>query len=557
MVSLAVPMIASTPVDVPSGVVNTASVVKMVDILSKFLVSTHRPTSVASFDRSLWSNKSLIRSTFVVTEGLPRRDRAVVGHSNNVVLPRGVGDTIEADTTSTRRVRFPVMALARRLLATACAVTRTTDFAVRWSGARFFLPDVFVARFANLGGIDPALMSAQFEGARSFADERWVRYWEKIAADHAATADRSLATLSAAIGLTAVSVEGLLRDDDQAVVGSLARLIEPAASFLADRGPQPQVDQLKRFIQGHVSSDDAATEHLKQATIAVDSLVKMATYQTIAAWPGWSPGRMRAYRTAQRISEALVRAIAPAVGLTTESIAVRVDGEDVRGYAVFPSGELACAAVLVTNGLDGTAQELLFPLLKYRDRGLALVVMEMPGTYLYKQPMSGNSELIYGAMIDHLSRHPRIDGDRIGMFGLSFGGYWSTRMAATSPRLRCIVTCATPTHRSLGPHGAIGVPEVMVVAMRRTLGAANLRDLGPKLGALSLRKMYNRITVPLLIISGDADTVVDPRDSSDLANALPQAELRLYVGDARWVITENGWTSRSSGFATSLLLRFH
>lgn len=84
------------------------------------------------------------------------------------------------------------MALARRLLVTGCALTRTTEVVVRWTGARFFLPDVFVARFANLGGIDPAVMSAQFGGARSFRDDRWVAYWEQIAAEHSAAADRTV-----------------------------------------------------------------------------------------------------------------------------------------------------------------------------------------------------------------------------------------------------------------------------------------------------------------------------------------------------------------------------
>ena len=96
----------------------------------------------------------------------------------------------------------------------------------------------------------------------------------------------------------------------------------------------------------------------------------------------------------------------------------------------------------------GTLAEALFPLLAYRGSGMGTFVMEMPGTYSYREPLSLASEGVYSTVIDFLAAHPGIDAERIGMIGFSFGGYWSTRMAAVESRLKVAVSNGALTHRS-------------------------------------------------------------------------------------------------------------
>jgi len=45
------------------------------------------------------------------------------------------------------------------------------------------------------------------------------------------------------------------------------------------------------------------------------------------------------------------------------------------------------------------------------------------------------------------------------MVGMSFGGYWTARMAAADDRLACAIACGAPTHRSF--QGGLGTPEVI------------------------------------------------------------------------------------------------
>ena len=238
---------------------------------------------------------------------------------------------------------------------------------------------------------------------------------------------------------------------------------------------------------------------------------------------------MRAYHRSRRLFDALIDALEPGLGITVERIRVPIDGDVVEGYATFPVGTDRCATVLITNGLEGTVQELMIPNLRYRDSGLGAVMIEMPGSYAYKQPMSTASEAIYHQVIEHVAAHPRVDASRIGFVGTSFGGYWAARMAATSTKLRCAVACGAPTDHSFGP--SLGTPEIILQALADVTGASGPLDLSRKLHSLSLRDMYGQITIPLLVINGDTDTLLSTQDSIDLARGARNSTLRLYPND--------------------------
>jgi esterase FrsA len=124
-----------------------------------------------------------------------------------------------------------------------------------------------------------------------------------------------------------------------------------------------------------------------------------------------------------------------------------------------------------------------------------------------------------------------VDPERIGMMGFSFGGYWSTRMAAVDPRLKVAVSNGPLTHRSFGALNSVGMPEIMVSTLSRTVGASSTVDLSRKLASLSLAQHYRKIPIPLLVINGARDTLASTRDSIDLAVEAPNAQLVLYADD--------------------------
>ncbi|AFU01971.1 alpha/beta hydrolase family protein [Nocardia brasiliensis] len=412
----------------------------------------------------------------------------------------------------------------RRAVITACALTRTTDLVAGYTGARWFVPEVLIPRFAALGGFDATVFTAQLAAVRAFDDVRWTAYWQRLADERLAAAYRGLTTVAAEQGERLPDPLMLFGHGAARSAEQLGRLVGPVAEFVGDRGPAPRRDVIDGALQAAAPLDAARI-------IALDSLLQAIAFQIVAAWPGATPARLRAYRRARSLSELLLTAVGPALGLDIAVIEISAGNESVRAVTIFPRGTRRCPVLLVTNGLDGTVGELALPLLKYRNTGLGLLIMEQPGSYAGARPGPVAAPEVYRAVLDYLSAHRRVAAGRIAMFGMSFGGYWAARTAAVDARVRCVVCSGAPAHRAFGPAGAFGVPEPVLRAMGVALGARTLRRIGAELATLSLRRWYADIGIPMLVIGGDCDKVVDSGDARELAAAVPNATLRLYPGD--------------------------
>lgn len=412
-----------------------------------------------------------------------------------------------------------------RLLATACAATSTTDRAAARFGASRFLPALFVRRYANMGGLAAERFAAQIDGCRSFEDARWTAYWNEIAFEHLQHADRVLSELGAID--TDRLQDLLLRDELPLTLNALTATVAPYAGLLADHSLLVPEQALTRFAEDHRGTELADRAPL--VVRAVRELLAALTYLQVSAFPGGTPQRMAAYRNSRRLFDALAGAFSEGLGSVVEQVAIPVGVEVVHAYRCLPKASEPVPLVVVTNGLEGTVQELLVPMLRYHASGLGVLVMEMPGSYAYTDRMSAASERIYEAVIDAAADDPRVDAGRIGIVGVSFGGYWAARMAAADRRLTCAVACGAPTDRSFRPR--LGLPEVIIDALAYVTGATTPVGLLRRLRDLSLRDRYADIAQPLLVINGSDDTLLSTRDSIELAAGAPNAELRLYAGD--------------------------
>ncbi|MDG4664404.1 alpha/beta hydrolase [Mycobacterium sp. 236(2023)] len=415
----------------------------------------------------------------------------------------------------------------QKLAVTMCALTRSTDLAARWTGATPFLPALFVLRYANMGGLDRALFAEQIRAARSFRDDRWCSYWNRTAE---AQANRATDLLRALAGPNSADVADLTDPSTPPVpLDGLTPWMASAAALFADHGPQPDPCALAAIVDEYVPTEDR--EPVTLAFSVIDAWVKAITYYQVSAFPGHDPQRLQAYWRSRHLFDRLVEVVVPALGLSVAHVDIPLAGGDaVRGYLVVPPGPGPHPVVLTTNGLEGTVQELAIPQLRYRDSGMAMFVMEMPGSYAYTDSMRPESQAVYHQVIDYLASDERLDANRIAMVGVSFGAYWTARVAATSGRLNCAIACGAPTHRSFHG-GALGTPQIILHALARTVGAVHPIDLVKKLRALSIRDLYQDITIPLLVINGDHDTLMSTQDSRDLARAAPNATLLLYPDD--------------------------
>ncbi|MGF0311610.1 alpha/beta hydrolase family protein [Rhodococcus sp. IEGM1428] len=441
----------------------------------------------------------------------------------------------------------------QKMFVTACAITRTTDFAARATGVAPFLPALFALRYANMGGLDRTEFAHQLSGIRSFRDDRWCGYWNSIASSHADHATGLLRDLAADTSGTVPDIGTPATVADGEALADLADLIAPAAALFADHGPQPSSSAITDLVTTHAP----AVDRLRATTAfrALDAWAKAMTFYQVSAFPGHSEQRMQAYRRSRELFDVLISAVAPLLNLTVELVEIAVSGgETVAGYLVLPPGPGPHPVVLTTNGLEGTAQELAIPQLRYRNSDMAMFLMEMPGSYAYTKPMGPQSEAIYHEVIDHLVADDRLDPQRIAMVGVSFGGYWTARLAATDHRIAGAIACGAPTHRSF-TGGALGTPQIILHALAETLGARHLLDLERKLSAMSIQDRYSDIPMPLLVINGDNDTLMSTQDSVDLADAAPNGAVILYPDDDHCAMGHyRQWLDESQRRLTELFL---
>jgi pimeloyl-ACP methyl ester carboxylesterase len=191
---------------------------------------------------------------------------------------------------------------------------------------------------------------------------------------------------------------------------------------------------------------------------------------------------------------------------------------------------------LVCGGMDAP-KELNVSLYgdKLLQRGFAVLSVDGPGQG--ESPVRGvyvteRNWIDAGTvLVDHLAMRPEVDEDRMVAFGLSFGSFWMTQIAATQPRLKgCAVglVCHEP--------GATTIFEQASPTFKaRYMWMANLHDeaaFDAMAAKLDLRPLVSDMTVPWLALAGDEDELSPIEHTYDLAArcGAPSA-LLIYEGE--------------------------
>jgi dienelactone hydrolase len=158
-----------------------------------------------------------------------------------------------------------------------------------------------------------------------------------------------------------------------------------------------------------------------------------------------TPSDPRIMTTWASATEQFDRAISllPVAG---ERVEIQADGFTVPAiHFRAASGNEARPAVLMFNGFDGSQEEMLhLSGLAALERGFDVLTFEGPGqpTVLREQGIGFRHdwEAVVTPVVDYCEAAPEIDASRLGLIGVSFGGYLAPRAAAFESRIGAVVT---------------------------------------------------------------------------------------------------------------------
>ncbi len=194
------------------------------------------------------------------------------------------------------------------------------------------------------------------------------------------------------------------------------------------------------------------------------------------------------------------------------------EGVRLTGILRLPRGATGpFPTVLLIPGLDSSKAEFRRVEQSFLDRGVATFALDGPGQGESRavMPMRADWEAPGGAALDHLARLVEVDAERLGIWGVSLGGYYAPRLASADPRVRACIALAGPY--TFGEANWDELPDLTRAAVRRFSGSATEEEAHRFALTLSLEGRAKSITCPLLIVFGKKDRLIPWADAARLA----------------------------------------
>jgi dienelactone hydrolase len=186
--------------------------------------------------------------------------------------------------------------------------------------------------------------------------------------------------------------------------------------------------------------------------------------------------------------------------------------------------------VVLLPGLDSTKEEFRNTEELFLERGLATFSVDGPGQgeAEYDLAIRPDWEVPGAAILDHLSATSGIDRDRIGLWGVSLGGYYAPRVASEDRRVKACVALAGPFD-----FGEVwdGLPSLTRDTFRVRAKVNSDDEARTRAFELSLEGRADKIVAPLQIVMGKLDRLIPWQHAQRLADSAAGAVDLLLLED--------------------------
>jgi len=204
------------------------------------------------------------------------------------------------------------------------------------------------------------------------------------------------------------------------------------------------------------------------------------------------------------------------------------DGATMVGHLRRPPGATRPPLILLLPGLDSVKEEFFYWENVFLKRGLATFSLDGPGQGEcgYHSHIRPDYEAAVSTALDALTKRNDVDPKRVGLAGVSLGGYYAPRAAAFEPRVKAAVGIAGPWNfAECWPH----LPSLTRAAFQHHSGAKDEAEAIAQAGKLNLDGAAQRVKQPLLIIHGKLDRLIPWEQAHKIVSAVgPNAELAMF-----------------------------
>ncbi len=286
-----------------------------------------------------------------------------------------------------------------------------------------------------------------------------------------------------------------------------------------------------------LADEDSAAGH---GFAAADKLNRAALYYQIAE-------RMQAQGSTERaaVYQKALDSFARSVelgGANMERVEIPyLHGTIPAWFRSADRGEGPRPTMVYVNGLDSTKEMLHWSCLgdQLARRGINTLNIDQPGTGealrlhgLFATPACEWGSVVY----DAVSARPDVDNSRIGVAGISLGGYYAPRLLVAEPRFSlCAIWGANHNwgevqRRRLENEGERPVPHYWE-HVRWVWGAADIDEFLDLCSQITLDGLLDKVTVPFLVTHGQNDRQIPLEYAHQTYDQLvnsPKRELKIF-----------------------------